>query len=160
MVSSKSISRRWSFSTQRILRLDSRSCDNVERSTLLIPFNFENDLSPEAFVPINIRTILKLFPCPEKQPGFLYAWLFGTIVGGWNFLFPHKTVWRTSQKSYVHQQDVDQHPLDIHFLVSWHHGERIPYLLPDQLKTKDARQQVCTQWLFSPNLSEEHQIQE
>jgi len=62
MVSSKSISRNLSFSTPRILRSDSCSCDIVERSTLLIIFN--------SLWPSSIRAILKLFPRLEKQPGF------------------------------------------------------------------------------------------
>jgi len=70
MVSSKSISRSLSLSTQKILRSDSRFCDNVERSTLLILFSFENDLSPEQFVTTKHRNNLTIVSPSEKQPGF------------------------------------------------------------------------------------------
>jgi len=43
-----------------MLRLDSRSCRIVERSTLLILFSFENDLSPEQFVTIKHKNNLKI----------------------------------------------------------------------------------------------------
>jgi len=71
MVSSKSISRSLSFSTQRILRSDSRSCDIVERSTLLIPFSFENNLSPEQLMTIKRKNNLKIVSTFGKT-----AWIF------------------------------------------------------------------------------------
>jgi len=49
-----------SFSTQRILRSDSRSCDMVGRSTFFILFSFENDLSPEQFVTIKHKNNIKI----------------------------------------------------------------------------------------------------
>jgi len=44
-----------------MLRSDSRSCDIVERSTLLILYSFENDLSPEQLVFIFIHLFIHLF---------------------------------------------------------------------------------------------------
>ena len=75
VVSSKSISRCLSFSTQRILRSDSRSYDIVERSTLLILFSFENDLSPEQFVTTKHKNNLKIASTFGKT-----AWIFPCLI--------------------------------------------------------------------------------
>jgi len=92
MGSSKSVSRSLLFTTQRIL---SQTATLVTLSneahfwffSALKMTSHQNKLWPS-----NLRTNLKLFPRLEKQPGFFHTWLFVTIAGGWNFLFPHKTL--------------------------------------------------------------------
>jgi len=74
-VSSKSISRSLSFSTQRILKSGSRSCDIVERSTLLILFSFENDLSPKQSVSIKHETNHKIASTFGKT-----VWIFSCLI--------------------------------------------------------------------------------
>ena len=56
-----------SFSIERILRPDIRSCDIVERWSSLILFSLEIDLSPEQLVTIKTGTILKLFPHSKHE---------------------------------------------------------------------------------------------
>jgi len=67
-----------SFSAQRILRSDHRSCHIVERSTLLILISFENDLSPEQFVAIEHKNNLKIVSAFGKT-----AWIFSSCVFIW-----------------------------------------------------------------------------
>ena len=59
---------------QRILRSDSRSCHIVERSTHLILFSFENDLSPEQFV-TKLKNNLKIVSTFGKK-----AWIFSCLI--------------------------------------------------------------------------------
>jgi len=52
---------------------DSRSCDSVERSTLLILFSFENYLSPEQFVTIKHKSNLKIVSTFGKTTWVFHA---------------------------------------------------------------------------------------